>query len=353
MPLIPITQKQTGLCCYARIFGKVARSVRDIMLRERLFRYYDLSSSLGSEIQMARVMKPRGHMGKTIRFKSQEDHQDFLRDFCKTHPLSKLHSSGHVILNYVRKKYDFSHAIYTLLKEKQLIERDALSQLSALEDLHTITDPALTTLDDSELNQMSRCFYESSDDFLDIYRRFMDQVVAPLVGEPIYYQKTPTVRFQFPNQKGYNWVERLHTDIMLGHPPEEYNIWVPLTTVSGTNSMLLSPVKDSMTAYRNCNFDFELFAQRVQYDSGFVNSIRRSAAPIELDRGQFITFDPRCLHGTQYNDTPSTRISIDARVLAVETYKNTKRRYRGTGRRRLQFIPGQYFDSDPVGCGLA
>ena len=116
--------------------------------------------------------------------------------------------------------------------------------------------------------------------------------------------------------------------------------------------MLLSPVKDSMTAYRRCNFDFELFAQRVQYDSGFVNFLRCAATPVELDPGQFIAFDPRCLHATQYNETPSTRISIDARVLAVKTYKNMKRQYRGTGRRKLQFAPGQYFDSEPVGCGL-
>ena len=301
---------------------------------------------------MAQAMKARGHMGKTIRFKSQVDYRNFLRDFCSTHPLSKLHSSGHVIQNYTRKKYDFSGEIFSLLKGKKLVEEDALSQLSALDKLHTITDPSLTTLDDSELNEMSRCFYESSDVFLDIYRRFMAEVVAPLVGEPIYYQKTPTVRFQFPNPKGYNWVERFHTDIMLGHPSEGYNIWVPLTAVSGTNSMLLSPVKDSMNAYRSCNYDFELFAQRVQYDSDFVNSIRHSAIPVELDPGQFIAFDPRCLHGTQYNETPSTRISIDARVLAVKTYRNMKRLYQGTGRRQLQFIPGQYFDLDPVGHGL-
>jgi len=297
-------------------------------------------------------MKPRGHMGKTIRFESQADYQNFLRNFCSTHPLSKLHSTGQAIVNYAQAEYDFSSEIYALLKAKGLVEAGALAQLPVLEDLHTITDPALTELDDSELNQVSRCFYESSSTFLTIYHRFMDEVVAPLVGEPIYFQKTPTVRFQFPNQKGYNWVERLHTDIMLGHPSEGYNIWVPLTTVFGTNSMLLVPVKESMTAYRSCNFDFEILAQRVQYDNDFIEDMRRSAAPVELAPGQFIAFDPRCLHGTQYNDTLLTRISIDARVLAVETYKNMKRQYRGTGRRQLPFVPGQYFDSDPVGCYL-
>lgn len=322
------------------------------MLRGRLLRYHDVSSLLRLAAHMVKPMKRRGHMGKTIPFESQVDHKTFLRDFCSIHPLSKLHSSGQAIVNYAREDYDFSSEICTLLKKKGLVEAEGLARLSALEDLHTITDSALTELDDSELNQMSRCFYESSDTFLDIYRRFMDEIVAPLVGEPIYFQKTPTVRFQFPNQKGYNWVERLHTDIMLGHPSEGYNIWVPLTTVFGTNSMLLAPVKESMKAYRSCNFDFEVLAQKVQYDSDFVEAIKRSAIPVELDPGQFIAFDPRCLHGTQYNDTLSTRISIDVRVLAVETYKNMKRHYRGTGRRQLSFVPGQYFNSDPVGRGL-
>ena len=131
------------------------------------------------------------------------------------------------------------------------------------------------------------------------------------------------------------------------------------TKIKNSYGVSISTIEHLMAAFYGEGIDnalVELDAPELPIMDGsafdFVEAIKRSAIPVELDPGQFIAFDPRCLHGTQYNDTLSTRISIDVRVLAVETYKNMKRHYRGTGRRQLSFVPGQYFNSDPVGRGL-
>ena len=55
---------------------------------------------------------------------------------------------------------------------------------------------------------------------------------------------------------------RYHSDIMLGHPPFEFNLWIPFTKVYSTNSMRLMPYKESIKLMEFCNNDFELFAKR-------------------------------------------------------------------------------------------
>jgi len=293
-----------------------------------------------------------GHIGKTVRFKDDEDYREFLRQFRSMHPLSKQYPTGQTVIDYPEKKYDFCSEIRVLLKRKGIASAEDVEKLDRLENLHRIINPVMAELDDTELNEVSRLFYETSTEFLTLYRRFVDERVAPFVGEPIYYQKTPTIRFHFPHQKGFRWRATFHTDIMLGHPPQEFNIWIPLTKTSGTNSMLLTPLRESLLAYKTCNFDFEELAEKVQHDADFAKGLKQLAAPIESDLGKFVAFDPRCIHATQHNNTGCTRISIDVRVLSVSAYKNRTRDYRGTGRRRLLFAPGHYFHEDPVGCSL-
>ena len=66
--------------------------------------------------------------------------------------------------------------------------------------------------------------------------------------------------------------------------------------------------------------------------------------PLELKYGEYVMFDPRCIHATQNNKTEHTRISIDLRVLPQGERPRMRIDYRGTGRLRMLFAPGHYYD---------
>ncbi len=59
-------------------------------------------------------------------------------------------------------------------------------------------------------------------------------------------------------------------------------------------------------------------------------------------------FDSRCVHAGPPNSTPATRVTFDTRLLPVAELATQSNRYRGRGRRRAAFVPGDYFSTEAV-----
>ena len=68
-----------------------------------------------------------------------------------------------------------------------------------------------------------------------------------------------------------------------------------------------------------------------------------------MNYGDFIVFDPRCLHCTQNIRTNITRISLDIRIITESGLKKYSREYKTTGRKKMLFQPGHYFSEKPIG----
>ena len=190
---------------------------------------------------------------------------------------------------------------------------------------------------------------------LEIYIEFIKSIISPHFNDDLYFQDIPTFRFHFPNQQGYDWKDRYHTDIMLGHPPYEINIWLPFTRTYDTNSMRIMSFENSTAALDKCNYNFEVFfffffffAEKVQYDDDFASILKSNSYPLEMNYGEYIMFDPRCLHCTQNNTTNDTRISMDIRVITKNNLAKYSRDYRSTGRQKMLFTPGNYFYKSSV-----
>lgn len=283
-----------------------------------------------------------GHYGKTVRFESEREWKLFLEDIRSTNLMIQRFGSGHHVARFEWSKFDFAGEIKKLLVQKGIVS-DATIANVPLEKLHEQLPAAKKALDETELNAVSKSFYETGELLLTIYRRFVRDVIGPLFGEDLYFQATPTLRFQFPHQPGFHWRPRIHTDIMLGHPPAEVNIWLPLTRAFGTNTMLIASLEDSRRILEDLSYDFEKFALRVQKDEAFWQSCADRMHPVELEYGELLLFDPRCLHATQDNRTDSTRISMDVRIILRRDMENLPLEYRGTGRMRMLFAPGHYY----------
>ena len=291
----------------------------------------------------------RGHMGKTVIFESKDDHDLFLKDYNSPSLIKKIFSNWIYQGKYNTLSIKFKENIINELLKKDFISENKFSNYNfELEKLHLCLKSELKNLDESEQNEISISFYETSDIIKKSYEEFIKKVISPLFSEKIYYQIVPTFRFHFPNQRGYYWEDRYHSDIMLGHPPFVFNLWIPFTKVYNTNSMRLMPYKESIKMMELCNNDFELFAKKTQYDSNFINKLKQESSPLDMDYGDFIIFDPRCLHCTQYNDTKDTRVSMDIRIIMKSAFRSYSREYKTTGRKKMPFLPGHYFSEKAV-----
>ena len=229
---------------------------------------------------------------------------------------------------------DFAAEIRRLLGSKGIADCQDLGQL------HTMLSSEQMRLDIGQINSVSQAFYDTDDRFLDLYGRFITGI-APKFG-PIYFQNVPTIRFHFPHQEGFDYLPRFHNDIMLGHPPPEVNIWVPITESFGTNAMLIMGLDDSLRFLDEVDFTDYVAASQ---DPGASARFHAKSRPVTLAPGQFIGFDSRCLHATQNNTTDATRISMDTRVIRVEDFDALDRKFVGSGRMKMPFAPGHYYSS--------
>ncbi len=110
--------------------------------------------------------------------------------------------------------------------------------------------------------------------------------------------------------------------------------------------MRIAPLEPSLELLTAFDFDYARLARSGQDDPDIRRRFHAASAPVELDYGECILFDPRCLHAPQYNVTELTRVSLDFRVIPVEDYEAMRLPYRGTGRRRMPFARGAYYDED-------
>ena len=234
------------------------------------------------------------------------------------------------------------------MKKKIVLEKDFKKFNYKLEDLHLCLSEDIKSLDQFEQNLISVSFYKTSNKIQEMYIKFISKIISPIFENKIHYQVIPTFRFHFPNQKGYKWKDRYHTDIMLGHPPFEFNIWLPFTKVFDSNSMRLTSLNDSVEIYKMCENNFEILAEKCQYDDKFVSHLKSKSKSLNMKFGEFIIFDPKCLHCTQYNTTNKTRISMDIRIMLENNFTKYSREYKTTGRKKMLFAPGHYFSKDAI-----
>lgn len=156
-------------------------------------------------------------------------------------------------------------------------------------------------------------YYNSPKEFFHAcYHEFLQQVVAPhlQLKHRLIYQVEPNLRVHFPGSRG---VGEFHKDTKYDHSQFEINFWLPLTNVWGTNTIWIETEPDKGD-YRS----YDLFP------------------------GQCLVFQGGLLtHGNQVNDTDSTRISFDFRVLKPEHYNPD--RSKSSVNTGCKFVIGEYF----------
>ena len=154
--------------------------------------------------------------------------------------------------------------------------------------------------------------------FHEIYSAFIRGVAAPFFADPesVVCQRDPTFRCVMPSDSA---VGIPHCDADYLHQASEINFWLPLTRVYGSNTLWV----ESSPGLG----DFH---------------------PLELEYGQAAVFyGNQCRHYTMANDTPTTRVSIDFRVIPGARFEADPELSRDSkGNQRFQL--GQYYFRVPA-----
>lgn len=229
----------------------------------------------------------------------------------------------------------FRNEIMRILFKNKLIQKPL-----ELENLHNHVSDVMRAYNfDDGVNKISTYFYDADESFMEVYYSFIRFLRNHFLKEPFYFQKTPTIRIHCPYAKNNNHYPRYHTDIGYGHPPEEMNIWLPLTSILSGHGFKAMSVPDSKQILEKFNYNFTQFIDHAIHDKGFSAQCDAIARPVATEFGNMIVFDSRCIH----SGMPlfkHTRASMDIRIIPVSRYQQMHVTYQGSGRRKILFAPG-------------
>jgi hypothetical protein len=209
------------------------------------------------------------------------------------------------VFTYDTKKYDFRSIVQKML------------HFDDLERIHTLypeyTKPGVVQFENDQHTPIHKNFYNSSllPQFEELYRSFVRDIISPMFNEPsIVYQTRPTFRVHLPNNVA---VGKKHRDADYNHPAGEINFWVPLTQVWGNNGFWVESTPDKG--------DFH---------------------PIgSMNYGDVFRFyGNKCQHYNNINDTGSTRISFDFRVIPYSKYTPS---HATSVKSKMKFEIGSYY----------
>ncbi len=234
----------------------------------------------------------------------------------------------------------FRSEVMRLLADKQVINGN-----ETLEKLHETLPQEMKDYGFNDgVNKITTFLYDTDDTFATIYLSFIKDVVSKHFPYPFYFQATPTIRLHCPKGKHNDHYPRYHTDIGYGHPPQEINIWLPLTQPQapqqhGFRSLNVQHSKELLEQF---DYNFTPFIDKAINDKPFNYSLNEKSQNIATPLGKMIGFDSRCIHTGEPMEH-HTRASMDIRIIAIEDFKNMPVEYQGTGRRRILYLPGECY----------
>ena len=160
-------------------------------------------------------------------------------------------------------------------------------------------------------------FYDKLDQdvrFVELYIKFIEDIIEPIFKEEIYYQRFPTFRIHQPdNICVFKW----HRDKEFGHNEKEINFYMPVTKAYDSNTIWVEE---------------------------YIGAGKEKSIPFNANYGELIEWNgTTLLHGNQLNSTGVTRISLDFRILRKSDFD--KNNIGKSLTRNNDFSPNSYFTS--------
>lgn len=202
-------------------------------------------------------------------------------------------------IEYDVNKFPFRKIIQEILNQENL------------EKIHEVQNYDLFVRGTDQSTEWHKLYYSQLEKFLPTYVEFIHDVIKPVFGENIVYQKIPTFRTQLVNNLA---VFEFHKDKTYKHNIDEINFFLPFTDAYMSNTIWAESEEDKGD-YSPMN---TLYGQVVMWN------------------GCYLT------HGNKQNTTLNTRVSCDFRVIPLSKYNEDVNE--GTIYTKMKFIIGDYYD---------
>tara|TARA_R110000824_G_scaffold54557_6_gene150563 strand:- start:5764 stop:6666 length:903 start_codon:yes stop_codon:yes gene_type:complete len=229
-----------------------------------------------------------------------------------------------------------------------------------LKNLHALVDAKYLEFEtvSEEKNNNSRPVIEDlmfefaeTDSLQRLYHSFLKWLHATVIKKNFYFQRIPTIRVRTPSPLDAKILAlpTWHADSFFGHSPKELNVWLGLTD-NDRSGFYVKTLEDSQKWFGEYGYDRTEWTDNcynrdpVFDHKGFVN-----AHEVQNPSDSVFLFDSRCIHTATYRTEvdPTTRISIDVRIILVEDYEWVVMEgvpvFKGLGIQKAEFRPGTPF----------
>ena len=209
-------------------------------------------------------------------------------------------------INYSTKDYPFADIIGDILNT---------TNLSKIHEEDHFEGYDVFKREEDQGTKYHKLYYDNCKErILDLYDKFVLNVIRPLYDEEIVYQKIPTFRLHFPGNiaVGEYHKDKWYRDKKWHEEVCELNYYLPFTKAYGTNTIWVESEEDKG--------DF---------------------SPMSVEYGECIQWNGSNLtHCNKQNKTNTTRISVDFRIMPYSKYKPSNH---GAINTKVEFALGGYY----------
>lgn len=207
--------------------------------------------------------------------------------------------SGSAILKFDTDQHPFDRIVAGCVIQQLALKDASNHSPSILPELHDHLRP-------NDLDEIYAAIYDLflTAEFRRSYAGLCRAIIKERFAGKALYQRVPSVRIQMPGQISVNY----HTDEWYGHGHNVQNFWLPLTPVTGTNSLHVADEQTSLTITEGIRGKKNSIEEMNQL-------ARRACRPLSMIFGEIFCFNAHIIHGTERNETDRTRVSFDFRML--------------------------------------
>ena len=231
--------------------------------------------------------------------------------------------------------------------ENHLHSNGILHHGGELENLHNYCDEKNLKYDEYDINPIQKTLYSLTENNREIYYEFISKCLKKFFPFDFYFQKEITFRVHIPPKKGSSHKSpfpSFHMDSCLGHPPNEINIWIPLTRLDSKefHAFNITSVNRSKDLLKKFNYDPYAIDTFRKSNGKELNSFLNHYQ-VKTQYGNALIFDARCMHSAM-PVIHHTRFSIDIRIIPLDDFKVLPYKFVGSGRMKMPWIPGYGYD---------
>ena len=155
-------------------------------------------------------------------------------------------------------------------------------------------------LDDDVLNLIRKLYLNKfSENILKVFSHDL----TPIFGKKLLVQKYPQIQIHSGFKNSTKTFP--HYEMMAGHSPYTYNIWLPLHDIVDKSGIFLI---DDKLSVKLCDKEIK---NNINNREDFLSN--RMFFP-KLKFGEAIIFNPFVYHGSVYHQNKNSRVSLDVRI---------------------------------------